>query len=85
MDSLTIAKELLRNFFELGDRADKLTADSHLLGELPEFDSMSVVGLIEAAEEQLGCMIDEDDIVAEAFETVGSFAAFLEEQNCQQS
>jgi len=82
VDSLAMAISLLRDFFELGDRANKLTANSRLLGELPEFDSMSVIGLIEAAEEQLDCSIDEDEIVAEAFETVGSFADFLTSQHC---
>ena len=81
MESLIMARELLRDIFELGDRADKFTANTRLLGELPEFDSLSVVGLIEAAEERLGCQIDEDEITAEAFETVGSFAEFLKSQN----
>jgi len=82
VDSLAIAINLLRDYFELGDRADKLTAESRLSGGLQGFDSMSVVGLIETAEKQLNCMIDEDEIVADAFETVGSFAEFLKSQHC---
>lgn len=82
MSSLAMTINLLRDYFELGDRADKFTADSRLLGELPEFDSMAVVGLIEEAENRFSCSIDEDEIVADVFETVGSFAGFLESQQC---
>jgi len=49
-----------------------------LLGELPELDSMGVVNIITAIEENLGCVIDDDEISAEAFETFGSLMQFIE-------
>lgn len=57
-----------------------LTADSPLLGSIPELDSMAVVSVITALEEQFGIDIGDDDISASTFETVGSLAAFVEQK-----
>mgnify|MGYP000962517551 CR=1 FL=1 len=77
MDSFSIAIDLLRSALQLGPRADQLTADSPLMGALPEFNSLSVVGLIAGVEEQTGVGVDDDEITADIFETVGSFANFI--------
>jgi hypothetical protein len=45
-----------------------------LLGSLPELDSMAVVTLIGALEEHFGIMVDDDDISASTFATLGSLA-----------
>lgn len=68
---------LVADVLQLGPRASTLSSESPLLGALPEFDSMAVVSIITAAEEELGVVIDEDAISAENFETVGSLHAFL--------
>ena len=47
------------------------------MGNLPEFNSLTVVSLISSVEEQLGCSINDDEITAEIFETVGAFADFI--------
>ena len=39
---------------------------------------MAVVGLIFALEEQFGIVIDDDELDANTFATVGSLAAFVE-------
>ena len=62
----------------LGDRVNELQADTPMLGNIPELDSMAVVMLITAFEEQYGFAVDDDEISADTFETVGSFAAFIE-------
>jgi len=71
-------KTLLTDTLSLGDAGAAMNADTPLLGALPELDSMAVVHLIAALEDQFGITIDDDDIGASTFETVGSLAAFVE-------
>ena len=70
-------KEILRNTLQLGERADQLTAESPLLGAVPEFDSMAVVTVLTMVEEEFGIEIDDDDVSADVFETVGTLADFV--------
>ena len=70
-------KTLLTDVLSLGDEGSRLTADSALLGSLPQLDSMAVISLIGALEDHFGIAIDDDDISASTFETVGSLAAFV--------
>lgn len=76
-------KTLLADVLNLGDAAQALGADSPLLGALPELDSMAVVSVIAAIEDRFGIMIDDDDISARTFETLGSLAAFVAEKTQQ--
>lgn len=71
-------REILRNTLQLGSRADQLTASSPLLGTVPEFDSMAVVTVLTMVEEEFGITIDDDDVSADVFETVGTLADFVE-------
>jgi acyl carrier protein len=52
--------------------------DTRVLGAIPEMDSMSVVGILASLEEQYGITIDDDEIDADVFATVGSLTAFVE-------
>ena len=70
-------KAILRDTLQLGDRADALTADSPLLGSIPEFDSMAVVTVLTMVEDEMGVVIEDDEVSAEVFETVGSLAEFV--------
>ena len=70
-------KTILTDVLSLGDEGARLTADSALLGSLPQLDSMAVISLIGALEDHFGIGIDDDDISASTFETVGSLAAFV--------
>jgi acyl carrier protein len=60
------------------DGIASLEADAQLLGGIPEFDSMAVVSIITAIEDQYGTIVDDDEVSAELFETVGSLLAFIE-------
>jgi acyl carrier protein len=73
-------REILRESLQLGSRADGLTADSPLLGSIPEFDSMAVVAVITMIEEEYGIVVDDDEVSAEVFETVGSLSKFVSEK-----
>ena len=73
-------KTILIDVLGLGDAGQRLDADSPLLGSLPELDSMAVVSVIGALEERFGIVVDDDDISASTFETLGSLAAFVAEK-----
>lgn len=74
---LNEVKQVLIDVLNLGEAGQSLDAGSPLLGSLPELDSMAVVTLIGALEERFGIAIDDDDISASTFETLGSLAAFV--------
>jgi len=68
---------ILRDTLQLGARAANLRPESPLLGGIPEFDSMAVVTVVTMIEDQLGVTIDDDELSAEVFATVGSLAEFV--------
>lgn len=77
MDKLDGVRNLLKTSLQLGERADHLSEGSPLLGAIPELDSMAVVTLITTMEEQYGIQVDDDEISADTFATVGTLARFL--------
>ena len=56
----------------------EMDESTELLGGIAEFDSMAVVMVITELEEKLGVSVDDDEISAETFETVGSLVSFAE-------
>ncbi len=77
MDTFEHVRLLLGEVLQLGSRTDKLTASTLLVGGLPEFDSLAVVSVVSAIEQQFGVGVDDDEIDAEVFESVGSLAEFV--------
>jgi acyl carrier protein len=77
MNTLERLKIILRDTLQLGSRADTLTASSALLGAIPEFDSMAVVAVLTALESEFGITVEDDEISADVFETLGSLAQFV--------
>ena len=77
MNAEDLTRDLLRQALEIGDRADKLTADTPLMGHFPELNSLTVVNLITAIEEQTGTPVDDDEISEDLFQTFGSLVAFV--------
>lgn len=78
MRSTEEVKNILADVLSLGDRKHQLGAESRLLGSLAELDSMGVINLISAVEEHFGIVIDDDEISAKTFETLGSLATFID-------
>jgi acyl carrier protein len=74
-------KTILADVLNLGEAANALTADSFLLGSIPELDSMAVINLITALEEQFGIVVEDDEISATTFATLGSLSAFVEQKS----
>ena len=71
-------KNIIADVLQLGARAESLESDTPLLGNIPELDSMAVVTIITSIEDNFGISVDDDEISAETFETLGSLVEFVE-------
>ena len=80
MSHMQEVKNLLAQTLQLGPRADSLTLDSPLLGAMPELDSMAVVTILTAMEDYFGFVVDDDEISADTFATLGTLTAFVEQK-----
>ena len=76
-------RSILRDTLQLGDRAARIQSGTALLGALPELDSMAVVTVITALEDQFGFVIEDDEISAETFATFGSLVHFVQSKVAQ--
>ena len=65
---------------QLGEKAVSFSYDTPLLGDLPELDSMAVVSVITGLEEHFGISIDDDELSADAFATVGTLVDLVAEK-----
>ena len=77
MDTQQQVLRILDEVLSLNGRSASFDRSTHLLGAIPELDSMAVVSLITGLEEQLGVMVDDDEIDGETFATVGSLTDFV--------
>jgi acyl carrier protein len=80
-DTLDRVKVVLVKTLGIQDRADTLEASTELFGSMPELDSMAVVTLALALEREFDFEIDDEDFTGEVFETIGTLAEFVEENN----
>lgn len=74
---------VLGQTLQLGDRTLTLMPETPLLGNLPELDSMAVVNLIAALEDQFGFAIEDDEISADVFATMASLTQFVDQKLVQ--
>ncbi|MGH8238331.1 MAG: acyl carrier protein [Steroidobacteraceae bacterium] len=79
MDTQTRLTRILRDTLML-ETADRLTAQTRLLGAMPGFDSMAVVALLTALEEEFGITVEDDEMSADVFETLGSLEKFVNDK-----
>jgi len=77
MDLTRELRTVLDEVLGLGGRAASFTRETHLLGAIPELDSMGVVSLITALEERFGIVVDDDDIDGDTFQSFGALADFV--------
>lgn len=73
-------KNILGEILSLGDRANRFTDQTQLLGSLPELDSMAVVSVITTIEERFGVVVGDDEISAQTFATFGTLREFVEQK-----
>lgn len=79
-DTVDAVKAVVVEILGVEERADSITAETPLLGSLPELDSMAVLEVVAALESRFGITVDDEEVTAEAFETLGSLAALVEEK-----
>ncbi|GAB5450532.1 MAG: hypothetical protein Hals2KO_08600 [Halioglobus sp.] len=79
MSSLDLAIKILANNLQV--ERQELSAETEVLGGFPEFNSLTIVGIIGAIEEELDCVIEDDEISTEIFATVGDLAQFIESKS----
>lgn len=78
MDALNITVNIVCSCLQLDPSEAKLDAETPLLGGLPDFNSLTIATVVESIEEQLGCIIEDEELTGELFETVGTLAQFVE-------
>lgn len=77
MASMEEVRGVVGDVLQPGDRVRRLDRDSELVGSIPEFDSMAVMSVITALEDRFDIEVDDDDISAETFETLGALVDFV--------
>ena len=78
-DAIIGVRQIVGEVLQLGLlRLESLERDTPLVGNLPELDSMAVVTLISALEEHFGFVVDDDDDVSQAFDSLGSLTKYVE-------
>jgi acyl carrier protein len=80
MATLEEVRTIICEVLQLGEAGSRMDENSGLLGEVPEFDSMAVVYVITAIEDNFDVAIDDDEVDAEVFETLGSLHAFVNQK-----
>ena len=78
MATIDDVKLILGEILQLGDRTATLEQQTQLLGNLPELDSMAVATVIAGVEDRFGIYIEDDELSASVFQTVGSLAEFVD-------
>ena len=76
--TLDEVKNLVAKTLGIEDRIDSMDASTPLLGEMPELDSLAVVEIAAGIEGTFNFRVDGTNFTAEAFETLGSLAAFVD-------
>lgn len=80
MATMDDVKTVLGDALQLGERVGQLDAATQLLGNIPELDSMAVVTVITSLEEHFGFIVDDDEIGADTFATLGSLSEFVDQK-----
>ena len=73
-------KRVLQDTLVLGDEVESLQATSPLLGAIPELDSVGVVSVLTALEDEFDIVVEDDEISAAVFKTLGTLTEFVQEK-----
>ena len=77
MDLMKQVLGVLDEVLSLKGRTAGYTRSTHLLGAIPELDSMAVVSLVTRLEDHFGVVVEDDEIDGTTFATVGSLVDFV--------
>lgn len=80
MDHTIEIKQVLSDVLGLSERINAMTIDTFLLGNIPEFDSVAVVTVILALEKRFLISINDDEISAQTFQTLGTLVNFVKKK-----
>ncbi|MGF1606900.1 MAG: acyl carrier protein [Rhodothalassiaceae bacterium] len=78
MSTFEQVQSIIGEALSLGDRAQTLTPESRLFGDIPEFDSMAVLTVVTSLEEHFDILFDDEDIAEEHFADMSSLVALVE-------
>ncbi len=78
MDTYKEVVRVLDDTLNLKRSVAALPEDAPLLGGIPELDSMAVLTVLTAIEERFGFTVEDDDISADTFATVGSLCDYVQ-------
>ena len=78
--SLDRVRLLLVDLLDLGDRADQIDESTALFAAMPEFDSLAIVQVITELEESFGFEVQDEDVNADVFATVGTLSRYVDEK-----
>jgi acyl carrier protein len=69
--------EVLAESLPIPNRVHEMGEHAPLLGAIPELDSMAIVAIITSIEDRFNIVLDDDELDAEVFETVGSLRKLI--------
>ena len=75
---------LLDEVLSLDGRALAFVADTPLLGDLPELDSMAVIAVIQEIEARFGIEVPDDEVDGNSFATVDTVVDFVTRLSARQ-
>jgi acyl carrier protein len=78
MTTIDKLRRILVASLQLERRDTELSCDARLLGAMPEFDSMAVISVVTMIEDEFGITVEDDELSAEVFETLGSLKRFVD-------
>lgn len=73
-------RHVVGDALQLGGRTSDLKPQTALIGNIPELDSMAVLSVITALEDYFQFQVADDDDMSEAFATLDSLTAYVEEK-----
>ena len=69
---------ILYSVLNVDPTAATWTSETPLLGSVAELDSMAVVSILTALEEQFGFVVDDDEVDGRTFGSVGTLTRFVQ-------
>lgn len=78
MSTIEEVRDVLDFALGLDGRSRQWDAEMALLGNLPELTSQAVINVLLMLEERLGIVIEDDEMDAEIFATLGSLTYFVD-------
>ena len=71
-------KAVLGQTLQIAEKMKRCDASTALFGSIPEFDSMAVIAVVSALEQRFGITIEDEDITADTFKSIGSLSEFVQ-------